>query len=202
MAQWLHSAGASFNATDTAGRQGGQTAAPRLLLGSPRPRPVAAQRGRLYRRHQQRRTDTTTPRLLRRAPRPRPQWLHTARAPLSTPPTAIKTHRCTSPVLRRRGTSTYFSPVAAQRGRLSRRHQQRWRHTTAPCLRERSARDGAVALCSLRADVTLKDDDGNTPAQVLVRCSHGMVSTSRLRSTLACLVRWAQGCRLKSDEPP
>ena len=51
----------------------------------------------------------------------------------------------------------------------------------------------AVWLCSARADATLKTDDGDTPAQLLVSCSdENDLDEQRLRSTLACLVRRAQ----------
>ena len=49
----------------------------------------------------------------------------------------------------------------------------------------------AQLLCSLGADASFNDNDGHTPAQLLVSYSNGL-DEQALRSTLACLVRRAQ----------
>ena len=62
--------------------------------------------------------------------------------------------------------------------------------------------DVAQWLCSAGADATLKTDSGRTPAQLLQEhARHHQLDQQALRSTMACLVRRAQGPLLCTTAP-
>ena len=62
--------------------------------------------------------------------------------------------------------------------------------------------DVAQWLCSAGADATLMTNDGSTPAQLLQhRARDHRVDQQALRSTMACLVRRAQGPLLCTTAP-
>ena len=62
--------------------------------------------------------------------------------------------------------------------------------------------DVAQWLCSAGADATLKSNDGSTPAQLLQRRARDhQLDQQALRSTMACLVRRAQGPLLCTTAP-
>ena len=72
----------------------------------------------------------------------------------------------------------------------------RWRRASLhqPC--SRAQHDVVQWLCSAGADATLKSNDGSTPVQCLQRYAREtefQVDQQALRSTMACLVRRAQG---------
>jgi len=72
----------------------------------------------------------------------------------------------------------------------------RWRRASLHRACLRAQHDVVQWLCSAGVDATLKSNDGSTPAQLLQRYAREtefQVDQQALRSTMACLVRRAQG---------